>query len=241
MYIDPTGHSSQYCDRYPQACVDEPQPIPTCGYDQISYDNKDCWLVPIGGWHISLYAYATVDDVRTDLYLGGARITINIRNLGEVTVPWRFLFGSEGVLMQGTGILDGSPITAASWQLDPDLGGWQSPNGYIDYYAGSAEFESGYGGPGYELTPYSHGAVGPGHRGGLYYIPRLRRTPGGGFVSGVTGGGRIPNGQLDLFVGTGYADVATAQQQYGLTNPVGPDGNYIVYEVVCPTQKEGAI
>ena len=159
-----------------------------------------------------------------------------VRNLGEVQVPWRFLYGSEGILMQGTGILpDGTPIHVNSYE-----GVWQSTNGYTDYYAGTATFWYGWGGPGYELTSYIHGAVGPSFRGGIFYVPdfaTMINYPGGGYISGVDRGEAIKDYEMDLFVGVGYRAIINAGNGFGLTNPI--DHGVPVYQVIC--QKPGAI
>jgi hypothetical protein len=203
----------------------------------ISYNGKECYLVYVGEWVLSKYVYSFEGDAsnadpkvysHTNEYM---TIPVWRGNLSENRrFHFRFLFGSEGLAMQGTGFtIQGEAIRVGnlngSWQL--------TSQGFLDYYLGTARFEWGYGGPGYPMTPYYYAAVGPAYYGGTYYVPYLDSLYADtgydvtGYVFGYDRGGRIPNNRMDVFVGRGL----TAYNSSRMPSTTEPQQ---VFRVVCP-------
>jgi 3D (Asp-Asp-Asp) domain-containing protein len=169
----------------------------------------------IGEWNVSGYVYALESD-----YSGGLFET----EVGaKITAKWDFLFKRDGVVMQGTGILQSRQVIhydgGAYWvdkannrvAWNPDRGRYEiNGNGAPSDIekVGNPEgvrFQFGYGGPGYRMTEYYHMAAPPEiPKGTKLYIPALKPyTPYGGIFKVVDRGGAITNHRLDLFVGEG--------------------------------------
>jgi hypothetical protein len=133
--------------------------------------------------------------------------------------PYRFLFGAEGVIMEGTGRTnDGRYIhvnhRSGTWVYRTDDKG----NTYKDYFVpNGADF--GWG-KGKNLTPHVSAAAGPSYSSGTtVYVPELSHAPNGGYFTIADRGGGIVDGDLDVFVGEGRAAYYAAAAQY--FKPVG--------------------
>jgi RHS repeat-associated protein len=215
-YIDPNGHDPTctllldgQCVKWSDNRTIEPR-ASTCHYGTPIYINgKRCILVPIENKNLSTYNYADVKEANkqgTD-YESHANdeLTVKVYYPGggyeEITAPWRFWYGVEGVLQAGTGIYyDGRPIYAGSWK-----GTWKNNSkNERDYFEGTASFYWGYGATGNPLRPYIDAAVGSDYKGMIFYIPILDGYKGmSGVVYGVDTGGDINDDTIEIFTGTG--------------------------------------
>jgi hypothetical protein len=215
-YTDPSGNRT--CEDMPWECDDngnwptnQDSKPGSCASDRIiiTLNGQECVLIPVGDWKITKYIYSLESDkVSPDIYTRtNDSISVPVCGHGfcsDRILSFRFLFGAEGLAMQGTGFTRTGEVI----RVGDLVGKWVYTNqGYIDYYHGTAKFEWGYGGPGYAMTAYMYGAVGPNYKNGTYYVPLLQELGinQSGIVYGFDSGGRVGNQHLDVFVGIGLA------------------------------------
>jgi len=193
--------------------------------------------VYLGKWPVTNYIYAKESDAGkaderlsyNDKYI---KVPLNDPKTGEVVevlnLPFRFVYGTEGIAMQGTGILkDGRPVFG--W---PFRGKWvEKPGIGKDYFSGDTKLYLGWGQPSFEMTPFKFAAVGPSYKGSTLYVPYLAENNiTDGVVYGWDRGGEIQDGDMDLFVGEGLYTNYLAKTLYGLNNPTTLDVYLLVDE-----------
>lgn len=172
-----------------------------------------------------MYIYAVEGDAATDPnYYGKANeyISVPVCYNGDRcenhVFPYRFLYGTEGVIQQGTGLTNDGPyihpgMYGGYWVLRAD--------GTQDYFVPDDGFYFDWG-PGRTVIPHVSVASGPSYSfGTTLYVPSLAHTPNGGyFVIADTGGG-ITDYEMDIFVGNGLA-----AYQYNTSMYFGPVGTW---------------
>ena len=147
----------------------------------------------------------------------------------QIALPVRFVFGREGIAMQGTGIWDGKPIHgrfSGEWVPDP---GKHSK----DFFEGTVELFYGWGRPGREMVPLEEGAVGPSYVDQTYYVPILQDVGGSGNFRAVDRGGEIADGDIDIFAGRG-SFMTYKLTTKGLKNPTD---NVPIYSSIVDASK----
>jgi len=236
-YIDPSGHASTpSCAGQPDCGVDNtPAPINPCQFNR---------CVDLGIWHLTMYNYALESETPTDpIRFGKAdeTVTINVCFNGgggceQRTFPYRFLYGAEGIIMQGTGkTRDGRYVHPGDVQ-----GYWvyaTGPNGktYKDYFVPTV-MDVRWG-PGRNLTSHVSVATGAAYPfGTALYVPDLAHAPNGGVFRVADRGGGIENGDMDIFIGSGWnAYKSSATYYFGAGHE---SANMRVYQIVLTVDQQ---
>ena len=217
-FVDPTGHAPDCIPDGNGGCYQPPDPAPQPPIPQPLVNLDDYALVYLGEFTFSAYVFA--DETQ----FGGPRVNVN--GVAGQQAREDFLFGSGGVIMQGTGVLeDGTLIHIANpHDMRWSRGGQVivHTEGFGWHYAGTSErtglagasimnrdeavFRLGAGRQGLEPY-YSVAAPSSIEMGTLLYSPDLQPyTPYGGVFEVQDRGGAITGRSMDLFVGQGFAN-----------------------------------
>jgi hypothetical protein len=216
-YTDPSGHRAVDCDKEGGDCKVDPewQKAKGCGatFKYMTINGRGCLLYPAGTFHVTWYYTPIASE------FGGGTIEVNIEGLGRVSLPRSAVLG-DGMETQG------------SLKI--------GPNQYINSLVIGKRYTAslGFGRPG--LRPFFQGAVGPSYFETSVYLPAFWNTPSDGLFFGADTGGKIVDGDLDIYIGEGNAAVNEALRRYSYlgmkkSGVFGDSGesNFPAYRAVC--------
>jgi hypothetical protein len=148
-----------------------------------------CHEVPNGQLHVTWY----YTPIASEFHSGQ---TVKVQVGGDTLyLDSEAVAGNAGMLIQGSLKIGENQYLNSLIQTGKNT------------YSASRGIKSG-------LVPYMTGAVGSSYVGATYFIEAFAYTTSGGFFFGADRGGKITNGDLDIYIGEGEGAIRDALKVY---------------------------